>query len=85
MFQGGSRRLPLTLANPTRVAARVTIDLSEHPVFGVALGKDDWDPDQYMQKPLQVLSRALSTRLSSGQDSCATGSMGLCVQPQSQP
>ena len=72
VFEGGTKKLPFKLANPSRADARVVIDMTEHPSFGLTLSKDDWDPDQYSEKPLQIM----------GKDSSINGSQSMSYVTQ---
>lgn len=56
VFQGGNKRLPLVIRNPSKVETKACIDLSANSAFHLALSKDGWSHSQYAECPLQSRS-----------------------------
>jgi hypothetical protein len=71
VYQGGNRRLPLTLVNRSPVEARLVMDLTKYPMFRLAISKDEWDPSIYIQCPLQAQGIDMLDSLSSTMSRCA--------------
>jgi hypothetical protein len=63
VYQGGSKRLPLTLVNRSPVPATATLNLREHEAFRLAIAKEEWSAAEYTHCPLTSNRRMGSSGL----------------------